>query len=244
MPLPRSAHEYEPCAAARPPLNQAVIPHGQRDADVGGRWLLALVFALGWAGPAPSQVAVIDHERLDPVASGAGSSKAFQSLALNGDFATDLTGWVDSGQGEAEWSTLDVDGSPDSGSAQLTSRELVAGQRVYPLSVCIDVKHPGRYFLGSSGRLAPGQGSGRLVFSYAVRMSDDCSGGFHSVGGNFLNTVGSWGQVAAQVTVFEPAGSIEILLGIEKDAEGGDLHGNIDAVFLLLDEGVFANGFE
>lgn len=217
------------------------------------------VTTISQAGSGPAGSRAVDPEALQastwpakmPVAAvtdlaESGMKLQPQGLATNGDFATNLAGWTVSGAGEAAWSTLDVDARSDSGSAQLTSREVLAGQehRVYPLTLCIDVTQAGRYFIGGSGRLASGQGSGRLVFSYFARPSDDCSGGASAVGGRFLSSVDSWSQAAAELIVFDPPGSVEIRLGIEKDTAGGELHGNFDDVYLLLDEGVFADGFE
>lgn len=166
-----------------------------------------------------------------------------QNMLANGDFDADLTGWIASGSPPAVWDGFDVDNRPGSGSALLTNQSASANQRLYPLRQCIESPPVGSYVLYASGYLVGGT-AGRLVISYGVHNTSDCSGtGFTAIGGYYLGAADQWQRNAIGVPVDHAQSSIEVSLGIEKDPAGGQFQGYIDAVHLLPDA-IFADGFE
>lgn len=169
---------------------------------------------------------------------------AAQGVLVNGDFASNLTGWtIDSSSPLPTWSALDYQGNATSGSALLTNDGVDPNVRLYPLRQCIQIL-PGAYQLVASGYLASGHTGGRLVVSYGLRATADCSGGYYAGGGFYLESNGAWQQAGYPLTVQDrPVNSLEVLLGIEKDAAGGELQGNIDGVKVLGDD-IFSDGFE
>jgi hypothetical protein len=70
----------------------------------------------------------------------------------------------------------------------------------------------------------------------------NCTGGGGGGGGQFLTQIGVWQLQTAPVRLVGLGTSVEILLGIEKDAAGGSLQGYLDAV--LFADHLFADGFE
>lgn len=162
----------------------------------------------------------------------------------NGDFDSDLSGWELSSTPLPVWSTLDYVGNPGSGSVQLFNTAAQANARVYPLRQCVVLTGPGAYAIEADGYLPAGHVGGRLVLSYSGRVISDCTGSFNFAGGRFLQSNGAWAHVSANINLTPGPNYIEVLLGIEKDAGGGMLAGNIDAVHLINREQIFLNGFE
>ena len=162
----------------------------------------------------------------------------------NGDFDSDLSGWDLSGTPAPAWAALDLDGNPGSGSAVLFNTETQTNARVYPLRQCIAFPGPGIVSIEAAGILPAGHVGGRLVLSYISRSIPDCTGGFNAAGGYFLQSNGSWVHGSANLVLNPGPNYIEVSLGIEKDAAGGSLSGNIDAVHVIDRDRIFANGFE
>ncbi len=162
----------------------------------------------------------------------------------NGDFDLDLSGWDLSGTQPPNWAMLDVAGNAGSGSVMLFNAEAQASARVYPLRQCIALSAPGIYAIEADGFLPTGHPSGRLVVSYASHAQSDCSGGINSSGGYFLQGNGSWAHGTANIVLNPGINYLDISLGIEKDAGGGLLSGNIDAVHVINRDSIFSNGFE
>ncbi|HPG93041.1 MAG TPA: hypothetical protein PLR28_00635 [Dokdonella sp.] len=162
----------------------------------------------------------------------------------NGDFDSNLAGWIPSGTPPAVWSTIDHAGNAASGSAGLSNAEAQANARVYPLRQCIALAGPGTFVIEADGFLAAGHPGGRLVVSYGSHAAADCSGGTGSAGGYFLQSNGAWTHGTATIVMNAGINYLDVSLGIEKDAGAGLLEGNIDAVRVFDQDRIFANGFE
>jgi hypothetical protein len=81
-----------------------------------------------------------------------------------------------------------------------------------------------------------------LVLSYAIYNGANCTGNEKGSGGQFLAQVGAWQLQTASVRLVGVPTSVEISLGIEKDAAGGSLQGYFDAV--IFSDHLFADGFD
>jgi hypothetical protein len=163
---------------------------------------------------------------------------------FNGEFDADLNGWTLAGPPFAGWSMFDYQGNALSGSADLFNDAGQGGVRLYPLRQCVNLPASGSYRLEAQGYLPAGHPAGRLVISLSGHAAADCSGGSNLGAGFFLNSNGNW-QYGSIVFTIEPGFNyVEVSLGIEKDAAGGNLLGNIDAVRFVYRELIFANGFE
>src|SRR5215475_4218049 len=88
-----------------------------------------------------------------------------QNLLSNGDFDNDLSGWLfpDS---TPTWSSFDIDGSPNSGSAHGVNAQAGADTALVMLSQCVPITLAGAYVAHASGYAATGQSSGHLVGAY------------------------------------------------------------------------------
>jgi hypothetical protein len=169
---------------------------------------------------------------------------AAQNLVVNGTFNQDVSLWQNPDLPAATWSSLDANGSATSGSAQLLNNSAAASTRLYVLRQCLVAPQPGLYRVEVAGLVSPQSAGGRLVVSQINRPSADCSGGFSGSGGYFIATGATWQR--SQFELPNPVvagGSIELLIGSEKDAAGGNFVGIVDDVKLVLIR-LFANGFE
>ncbi len=174
----------------------------------------------------------------------ASTAHAGTAAVVNGHFDTSLLGWDLSGTPSPSWSMLDYQNNPGSGSALLSNAEAQAGARIYPLRQCVSLATAGSHAIAAEGFLPAGHAGGRLVVSYATRAVADCSGGANSLGGYFVQSNGSWVHGSMNFVANPPYTYLELTLGIEKDAAGGLLSGNFDAVQVIDRERIFANGFE
>ena len=171
-----------------------------------------------------------------------------QNLLANGDFAGDLNGWQFP-DAQPAWSSFDVHGAPNSGSAFGTNSAADAGARVHVLRQCIPIAQPGLYVLCVSAFTPTGQVDGNLLFTAIARAnSPDCSGAFFNESGQFLPSIGQWQRYTSGTFLqisgpLAPNTTIEVLLGIDKTSAGGSFSGYFDAASLSLDP-IFANGFE
>ena len=181
----------------------------------------------------------------------ASASAGAQNLALNGDFDTDLSGWlIDPLVTQPTWANFDI-GSAASGSARLDNSSATALDRIYPLEQCIALTQPGRYGIVAHGFIPPGQAGGKLVVSYWLSLNNpDCPlfQGVQAAGGQFITTINAWGRFEQWLTVEVPSpvpanARIKISLGIEKDNARGTFHGYFDAISVVADS-VFASGFD
>lgn len=173
-----------------------------------------------------------------------------QNLLSNGDFDNGamLSGWQFP-DATPVWSSFDVNASASSGSAFGTNAQVDAGTRAFVLRQCVSISQSGLYVLGASGYTPTGQGSGNLVANATALTSADCSGtSAIFTGGFFIPSVGQWqsftsGTALVVPSPFTPPLSIQVSLGIDKDAAGGSFSGYFDRLFLVRDA-IFADGFE
>ncbi len=164
-----------------------------------------------------------------------------QNFVVNGDFDTDISGWQQSTLPLPTWAALDYRADGNSGSALIENDSADADVRLYPLTLCI-TPPLGTYVLSVRGYIAPGQTGGRLVLSYAIYNGANCTGSGGGSGGQFLTQIGVWQSQSASAHLVGLATSVEISLGIEKDAAGGSLQGYFDAV--IFSDHLFADGFD
>jgi hypothetical protein len=169
---------------------------------------------------------------------------AAQNLVVNGTFNQDVSAWGNPDPPAATWSSLDANGSATSGSAQLLNNSAAAGTRLYVLRQCFVVLQSGLYRVEVAGLVSTQTAGGRLVVTQINRPSVDCSGGNSGSGGYFIQVSAVWQRTQLELASLAAAGSsIELLIGIEKDAAGGNFVANVDDVKLVLIR-LFADGFE
>lgn len=183
----------------------------------------------------------------------AADTAAAQNLLVNGEFDSDLSGWlIDAAAAPAPaWETFDIADPARSGAVRVGNASPEAANRLYPLEQCIALTVPGPYRIVARGYIPPGQGGGKLVVSYWLSLDNpDCPQwqGSQSGGGNYITTIGGWGRYEQSVAATMPSpippnARIKISLGVEKDAAGGEFFGYFDAVSVSGDA-VFADGFE
>lgn len=175
-----------------------------------------------------------------------------QNVLANGDFDTDLSSW-DTPVVTPTWSSFDIDGSPDSGSAWFANTQSGASVRQIVISQCIPIAETGAYIFGGAAYTPTGQTStGYLVGGYAVDLQHaDCSGGWSAVGGFFMSSLGQWTHYATtggfyqplMVPSLNPSASILIQFSVEKTEADGSFGGYFDDAFLIRDT-VFMDGFD
>jgi hypothetical protein len=166
-----------------------------------------------------------------------------QDLVINGAFDQNVSAWENPNLPAATWSSLDASGSADSGSAQLLNNSNLANTRLYVLRQCLVLLQGGQYRLEVTGWVQSQAAGGRLVVSRLDRPSSDCSGGSFSQGGFFVDPGASWQRDSIVFPALVAGNSIELLIGIEKDAAGGNFVAQVDDVKLVLMPW-FASGFE
>lgn len=167
-----------------------------------------------------------------------------QNLLLNGEFDQDVSVWENPEPPAATWSSLDANAAAASGSAQLLNNSSTANSRHYVLRQCLLPTQGGRYRIEVSGLVTAQSAGGRLVVSRIDRASADCSGGSSGSGGYFIQVGVSWQPTQFEFQHVVAAGnSIELLIGIEKDAAGGTFLAHVDEVRLVAMP-LFVDGFE
>lgn len=167
-----------------------------------------------------------------------------QNLLLNGEFDQDVSAWENPEPLAATWSSLDANASATSGSAQLLNNSSMANSRHYVLRQCIVPTQGGRYRVEVAGLVSTQSAGGRLVVSRIDRPSADCSGGASGSGGYFIQVGSTWQGTQFEFQNVVAAGSsIELLIGIEKDAAGGTFIAHVDEVRLVAMP-LFVDGFE
>jgi hypothetical protein len=171
-----------------------------------------------------------------------------QNLLSNGDFDTDLSDWQFP-DATPNWSSFDVDGSPDSGSAYALNMEATAGTQLVVLSQCVPITQAGLYIVRAYGYADTGQSNGDLVAGFKYDLNHtDCSGPYSGLGGNYIRPHGQWSSYSSGNAILIsyplPASmSIEVYLRVDKTDAGGSFGGNFDGVSLIRDT-IFIDGFE
>ena len=174
----------------------------------------------------------------------AAQSTVAQNLVLNGSFDQNVGFWQNPDPPPATWSSLDVNASATSGSAQLRNESSVADTRLYLLRQCLIPAQTSQYRVEVAALVSPQNTGGRLVVSRIDHSSADCSGGATGFSGYFVDTSAAWQRTGGEIPSQIAAGSsIELLIGVEKDAAGGSFVAYVDDV-RLVPSPLFVSGFE
>jgi hypothetical protein len=194
--------------------------------------VIKFVFALagGWAGHVPGACA--------------------RNLLADGDFANSLTGWNLAGPALAQWSAIDRNNAPDSGSIRVVNAEPAAGVRDVAVFQCFSLTQGGLYVVSADALVPSGQaGSGKLVIGFVVYPGTTCTGGTggFASGGFFAPSAGAWQPSAVAVRIADNLAAspamFQVTLQIEKASAGGSLAGYLDNVSVVRDT-LFADAFE
>lgn len=170
------------------------------------------------------------------------------NLVVNGDFDHDLAAWVRVGSvANSLWVPDDADGDPGSGSLWARTREFSGGLAVVRRQ-CVPLDVASRlYAIGARLRRDMASGFGGDVFAGFIFFdANACMGGSLAIGEITTGAL-DWGREVQGVVIrdVEPAPkSVEVILGVYKDAQGeGGVAGNIDEVFVRVD-GLLRDGFD
>lgn len=163
-----------------------------------------------------------------------------QNLLTNGSFDVNLSGWTQlfQGTGGGVFSPLDADGSPSSGSMELTNTSAGAGLNVF-FTQCHSATAGTSYDYGGKVRAAPPPPSGKFYVLLNFYANSTCSGsGIGGAGGSDrldFTPSGSW-QGLSRTGLIAPAGtsSVSITLGNFKDIAGASTISNFDDIFLAV----------
>lgn len=165
---------------------------------------------------------------------------------VNGDFASDLAGWVDVWGRPAAWNPEDALGDPASGSAQLSWEDPGNNATRLTRAQCVQI-HPGRHYqLSALGRVLPDQPPFVFVRLVAhVHDNPTCSGEYTAEFSDprFIQST-TWDAMGFVVRTQTTDRAIRVWLAISKPS------GAIDPVHVLIDdvmlttETLFADGFD
>ena len=181
------------------------------------------------------------------VIAGAFSTSGVAAQALvNGDFASDLDGWVDVWGRPAAWNPEDALGDPASGSAQLSWEDPGNNATRLTRAQCVQI-HPGQeYRVSALGRVLPDQPP--FVF---VRLAAHVHDNLTCIGEHtgdfsdpqFIQST-TWGEMSFAVPTQATDRAIRVWLAISKPLGVVEpVHVLIDDVMLTTDT-IFAHGFE
>ena len=176
-----------------------------------------------------------------------------QNLLTNPDFDTDVSGWTCSGIGTVLWSSLDVDGSPGSGSMQIdneavnpTGNSTIMCTQCVPLGTAPRVRLVAAALFADDPRFDPdGSARIRIIFSDDVGCSNSVD--FSEIG--ILLTpptpADEWWSVSTGWAVVPPTAThAEALLVSWADTYEEPLRLHFDAVNLDVGVTIFEDGFE
>ena len=158
-----------------------------------------------------------------------------QDVVPNGHFHVDVSGWTfaGGGQGTPEWSALDWQANPASGSLRVTNHAVLSGQLVSSRSECFPVSGPGTHELGAEIRIPSNQGAsgGAAVWVdwFTNASCLNANAGFATVG--FVFTQDVWNATLNDAIAI-PAGaqSARVSALVGKTTEGGQLAAHFDRV--------------
>ena len=160
-----------------------------------------------------------------------------QDVVPNGHFHVDVSGWAFSGgQGTQEWSALDWQANPASGSLKVTnSWTILANQLSTSRSDCFLLAGPGPYELGAEIRIPSNQGSpGSALVMVGWYANQSCAQ--PSLGGALGTVVGattpdSWvATLNTAIVIPSGAQSARVLAGVGKTFEFGTLSAHFDRI--------------
>lgn len=176
------------------------------------------------------------------------AAAASPNLVVNGDFDHDLAAWVRVGSvANSLWVPDDAEGDPGSGSLWARTREFSGGLEVVRRQ-CVPLDVPSRFYaIGARLRRDTESTFGGDVFAGFIFFdAKACMGELLAIGEITTGAL-DWGHEVQGIVIrdVEPAPkSVEVILGVSKDAQGeGEVAGNIDEVFVRVD-GLLRDGFD
>lgn len=172
-----------------------------------------------------------------------------QNLLINGDFDSDLTGWVIADglpDSRGTWVNEDVDEIPESGSVELINVGEGNNGLRRTLLQCVPAEPEALYLVEAWGKAPadePGNGGATVVA--LVFATPDCSGPisalYTSVG---IDNSGAWEPISGTYQTFSSTQSVLIGLAIGKRTGfSDDVSARIDAVTVVPDK-IIGSDFE
>lgn len=171
-----------------------------------------------------------------------------QNLLFNPGFDSDISNWSPAGPASIAWSMLDSNGSPGSGSVQLTNASAFANDGG-TVQQCLPM--PARYAYVFSGKVfvpsGPGQStsnSTRLDIRFASNPAcTQLIGGNSQIGGS-ATQLDTW-QTVGPATRVAPVGTVAVLVRglVTKTLAGGSVRANFDDIRVESDT-FFIGSFE
>lgn len=168
---------------------------------------------------------------------------------VNGDFDSDLSGWINLYSRPAAWDPRDADDDPASGSALISNDSPVGnGGTSLVLSQCFAVSGAETIAFGGHLLLPTGQPVGTsaavMVWAYAA---DDCLVDFLELSAVGLYEPGDdWQTVEQEFVLPSQARTIRLSMGVSKPQGATvDTSAYFDRLYLVMnDDTLFGNGFE
>ena len=168
-----------------------------------------------------------------------------QNLVLNADFDTDVTEWSTFTTATIDWSPMDADGNPASGSAVVTNLSDTAGDSTGARQ-CIDGISEGTSYLFAVDILLPGGQSETGYADLFVQWNDEpgCSGYLGSAFSPHVSiaTPDVWYRVSDMAQAPAGAESARVRLSVRKWEDHGTLAVHHDTV--EFEAMIFVDGFE
>jgi hypothetical protein len=163
-----------------------------------------------------------------------------QNLLTNGTFNVNISGWTQEvqGTGGAVFVPVDADGSPSSGSMEITNISSGAGLNIL-FTQCHSATAGTSYDYGGKVLAAPPPPAGKFYVLLNFYANSNCSGsGISAAGGSDrldFTATGSW-QGLTRTGLVAPAGTLSasITLGNFKTGAGGSTISDFDDIFLAV----------
>jgi hypothetical protein len=169
-----------------------------------------------------------------------------QNLIVNPDFATDVAGWSPGLFVTIDWSSLDADAAPASGSGLVTNLSTTAGDATGARQ-CVDGISGEFFYLMFADILVPSAqsetGSAHLLVQWYAGTG--CGGG--QLGSKWTSEVqssapDSWYSTGSYVRAPSGTQSARVTLSVRKNEGFGSLEAQFDNV--VFEEMCFGDGFE
>lgn len=166
---------------------------------------------------------------------------AAQNLVVNPDFDADLSGWT----GNGVWSSLDLVGSPSSGSAAWNNLNAGTSGGLY-ITQCIEISGVFEgYYFGSWAYIPSGQaGTGVAGLSLTFYSDAGCTDYLEGYGGSQTADLDAWRHLSLEGWV--PTGAGSATIGMLNQKYGvGDFQTHHDSIhFGRHTIMIFGDGFE
>lgn len=158
------------------------------------------------------------------------------NVIVNGTFDTDVSGWTPRDDVTIEWSSMDADGTPGSGSGVVTNISAINSSR--QVTGCANLVEAGQEYLLRGLLFIPsGQAThGRGWLRVSLRDQPNCHGGLLFADESpFVFSVSFTDEwVESGLRFFAPAGaqSVSVSLAVNKNLDAGTLSINFDNISL------------